>query len=400
MSIKNEFKKDKIGMILIFLLILTVFAVPDFGEFNIVIRIVAILFMGMRFMRSTVKGKINVVYLLWVMMFIGICLFNTLLSKNLGDSLDALITLIQALLISYLMFYWAFSKERFNFLLMSICMCSCILCFRTIFNLDMNRFGTVKLGYILGINSNALALRFCFATILSLYMFTTTRNKLRIWYGIAFFLNVILVLITGSRRALAMSLISCILYLIMKANNSAKIIKSMIVIVLFSLCILWLLKYNESIYNIIGVKFFNMLEKLISSGSILGENRDQMIKEGINYFIQRPIFGWGIGTWSSVTGSSLPYAHNNYVELLFATGIIGFIVYYFIFAYIIRRCQVLGSISIEFKSLNIAMIIALLLSDIAASNYNSLCSLLMIAILMIQIRLGTKYMIKREENNE
>ena len=67
--------------------------------------------------------------------------------------------------------------------------------------------------------------------------------------------------------------------------------------------------------------------------------RDLMIKYGLEQFFQNPIGGVGIGNASLVLkfygNIFYDYLHNNYIELLCCGGIIGFLIYYSRFIYMI-----------------------------------------------------------------
>ena len=86
------------------------------------------------------------------------------------------------------------------------------------------------------------------------------------------------------------------------------------------------------------------------------------IQKAFEYWLNNPIFGIGLDQFRVLNQSS--YSHNNYVELLATTGLIGFITYYFsIFKllftkYIDGRTALMGKI----------FIVLLLISDFSSVN--------------------------------
>ena len=89
--------------------------------------------------------------------------------------------------------------------------------------------------------------------------------------------------------------------------------------------------------------------------------RKAFIKAGINQFLKTPILGVGIGNSGYITEKAtgwFTYLHNNYVELLATTGIIGFGLYYSVYVYIIISC--LKMISQKNKYINVVLVIMLL----------------------------------------
>tara|TARA_B100000963_G_C22635593_1_gene677425 strand:+ start:219 stop:1406 length:1188 start_codon:yes stop_codon:yes gene_type:complete len=91
--------------------------------------------------------------------------------------------------------------------------------------------------------------------------------------------------------------------------------------------------------------------------------RFSYIIKGIEYWTENPIIGLGIDQFRHVNNSS--YSHNNYVELLSTTGIIGFLLYYIFIAKLFFKKNVN---SVKFHWSQIA-IITLLISDLTSVSY-------------------------------
>ena len=62
--------------------------------------------------------------------------------------------------------------------------------------------------------------------------------------------------------------------------------------------------------------------------------RNAMIDAAVELFKQKPIAGWGVEGFADASGYGR-YSHNNFVEMLANYGVIGFILYYVIHAYIL-----------------------------------------------------------------
>ena len=68
--------------------------------------------------------------------------------------------------------------------------------------------------------------------------------------------------------------------------------------------------------------------------------RYRYIQSGLETFIANPIIGIGLNNSRFITmtvSGEYTYLHNNYVELLACTGIIGFSLYYYEFIYIFKN---------------------------------------------------------------
>ena len=77
--------------------------------------------------------------------------------------------------------------------------------------------------------------------------------------------------------------------------------------------------------------FSNVYERLSSFFSrdynVSDATRAKMIEVGLQLFRQRPILGYGIGNYTRISGMG-GYSHNNYIEVLVSTGLLGFALYY------------------------------------------------------------------------
>ena len=63
--------------------------------------------------------------------------------------------------------------------------------------------------------------------------------------------------------------------------------------------------------------------------------RDQMRRVGLQVFKENPIVGIGFGNTYLYGVEDYSYFHDNYVEVLSSGGILGFIIYYGMYGYII-----------------------------------------------------------------
>lgn len=92
--------------------------------------------------------------------------------------------------------------------------------------------------------------------------------------------------------------------------------------------------YVPFFYEIIGQRLENLYEFFISGGTSEGSinTRADMINWGWKFFWEKPIFGYGIDNYKFLYGfyssEGYIYSHNNVIELLVGTGLVGTILYY------------------------------------------------------------------------
>lgn len=161
------------------------------------------------------------------------------------------------------------------------------------------------------------------------------------------FMDIIMLLIlcasginTSIRKVIIAPIIFLLIgYLLKSKLNFAKIIKYMIFFVSITSIICYIIITNESLYFIIGRRLQALVMNILYGETLVGNYTEYSIIErsllrvnAWNLFKQYPVFGYGLDAFKSYTymnGTSFVYAHNNYLELLASTGIIGFSLYYF-----------------------------------------------------------------------
>ena len=97
--------------------------------------------------------------------------------------------------------------------------------------------------------------------------------------------------------------------------------------------------------------------------------------------MQRPITGWGMGTFSYVSSSGHYYSHNNYIELLYSMGVLSIPVYYSIVYSKFKRI-IVSKLSDSKMILCAVLLLEFLFSDLFAPNYYSIISSLSLAIVV------------------
>lgn len=153
--------------------------------------------------------------------------------------------------------------------------------------------------------------------------------------------SVVALTATGSRKALFGLIIGVVYIVSINDDNNFsvnKILKMIIRIMLICVCVYFVL--SLPIFNGINERMISLFNMLTEKGTYDHSAwlRKQFKIIGLEYFYRKPILGNGIACSGVILGSTMSwstYFHDNYVELLAGGGIVGLIVYYNIYAYLI-----------------------------------------------------------------
>lgn len=171
---------------------------------------------------------------------------------------------------------------------------------------------------------------------------------------ICVFLIIIAMFFTGSRMGGAIAIFSIFAFMIKEIKRllSLKIMMSIIVIFLIILLInlTFTIRVNflESQISYMKNSYNTLFHFLLTGEEILGRhsltNRIELLRAGINIFLQYPLFGVGPGNFKHIVGKylsipnvSIAYSHNTFITVLTELGIVGFLFYIFIYFKIISE---------------------------------------------------------------
>ncbi len=162
----------------------------------------------------------------------------------------------------------------------------------------------------------------------------------KILKNIIFILILLAIIFSGARKAILVPIFMILFSQIF--DKRKKLDKKIVYTIIFGisfLVIIYACLNNESLYKMIGYR----IESGVSS--VLGKdeqdaslNERALFKElAKSMFKEKPFFGWGMHSFAyknKYSNHTLVYSHDNYLEMLSCYGILGFILYYWPFAYV------------------------------------------------------------------
>ena len=221
---------------------------------------------------------------------------------------------------------------------------------------------------------NAIGMFAAFGIVFGIYYILTNQDK-KIRWKVLICINLMIVLISMSRKSLLFLCLPLLLiYLFTGENIISKIGRVFIIAICIFMGYLAIMKI-PLLYNYIGngiEKMFNYMS--YQSGDVSAAGRNTRIVFGKKLFEQRPWVGYGTSNYNYLFGrqhqdTNMIVADNNYIDVLVNFGIIGFIIYYSIYIFSIvtffktKQKNTLNSI------FPFAILLTLLISDYGISSY-------------------------------
>lgn len=280
------------------------------------------------------------VYAVWALAFFGYSFMSGLWAQNINEVLDTSKTLFLIFVVNILLSFIIETKEDIKSILLANFLALVFYLVYILFKIDFSQLGEDRLGVdLLGPlwNANDVGMKLCIGFSLALYFgFEKKDIVLRVCLWAIGLLFAVISFYTGSRKVVLMLIGIVALFTFCYSKHKI----AAIIITLASAIMIYLAVMNiESLYNVLGKRLESLIANLFGEDTSEGsfDARAEMIKLGWNAFLERPIFGYGMSNFSvlyeQVMGTST-YSHNNFIEILVNGGVVGFILYYFIYGYI------------------------------------------------------------------
>lgn len=368
---------DKVQKSLFAIYIFSILVFSAYDETNGISKLFFVAYLGMGFLVFLSNRKIQLQPYFWYMtVFAFYVLASSLWAFNASYSITKGITLIQILILCVFTYSFFSEIDDFEFVVLSLYISGLAMCVYTVMHYGLSTYidmlvSGVRVGDDIG-QINAVGGQTAFTAIIGLYYAFLKGKKL----------NYLLVLIpvfvslgTGSRKALLALIVGGVLLFLIKFRseftfkNVVKTIAISIVIVMVFMAVLQL-----DMFATVNERMQQLFNLQTGKGDYDHSSyiRQDMIRLGIDYFKKCPLIGIGFGNSFVITGQEYGremYLHNNFVEVLSAGGLFGFILYYGMYAYLLINLIKMFIAKEESSYLPLAMIITTLFISIATVTY-------------------------------
>ena len=371
--------RSEYNYILLFADILAVFCIsalsafPNFGNFTAAISLLS--FFVMSFIYAYLKRFRVSIMFLWAVAFYGFCALSTLWA-NYPQATNRYWPLTYGnLAMVFSILFYADNRRNILFVMKSFLVGATLLAIRLLINTPFDDIGMIRLGKSIEMNENTVGLLFLFSSTISLYF--TKRSK---WYFLAYIFFTALSLLSGSRKAVIMIFVVLIITFVNKIEKPSNILY----VIPFGAAIaalIYLLLNNAQLYQMVGRRIEYIFNYFNGEGDVGRSTltRMNLIDLGLELFKEKPILGYGYNNFRYLNRYGL-YAHNNYIELLVNSGIIGVVLFYSAHILILIRAVMIWFNKTRDVVIVIMFLAILLICDYGTVSYYSETSLALLAL--------------------
>lgn len=223
------------------------------------------------------------------------------------------------------------------------------------------------------INSNTLGMAAAMSIVINLYYILYDRLRIYSFLAIP---SIIIIATSGSRKSLVLLVLGCFLILVLKNCDNKNFIKKFLKLIfaIFLIGVVVFFASKLSVFNEINHRMQGLIALVTGVGEVDHSAwlRQQYIEMGINAFKESPILGIGLDNARLMTRAVYGfdhYLHNNYVELLTDTGLMGFCTYYAMYLYCIYNFITLFKLHDRELFMCITILVLLLVMDYGMVAY-------------------------------
>lgn len=312
---------------------------------------------------------------------------------NPSASIELLKTLCLNLLIFFCLYNYVLLRKDMERIII-LYLLSCFLVTVGIFLFSLPTIFSIRLGTTLDINPNVIAIGASIAFLISLYFLVVEKKKYNYLF-LFWFLSI--VLLTGSRKGILIIGIGSLIlnYLLFPRKRYKSLIISTFTIVFLYILVLRV----PTLYELIGVRLEALIDFIrgydIEEDSL--RTRNNLITTGWELFLFEPLRGYGLNAFR-YSGLFNTYSHNNFIEILVSSGIVGFFIYYINHIITFFKAFLINKKEIIIVKLLLTINIVMLIMDLAMVTYYERFFLNTFILLIAFIKLSERASVKSLES--
>lgn len=278
-------------------------------------------------------------FAIWLFAFLAVCSISYVYSIDINRTFKVLKGILVNTLVLLSIMWNIRSLDDISDLIKIILWVSIVNAIYLIITVDWSLVGTDRLGKDYtgeGWNANTIGMMSVWGILFVIYLAKVCGQKK---YYLAILLFLPLLIYSGSRKAWVSTLGVAVAYALI--NNKKHIFRAMVISGISVYALYYLMINVPVLYEVGGHRLEALVEGLLQGGEMdsSAEKRMDFVGYGIRWFCEKPIFGYGLHTYARLLGTSdyrlFTYSHNNYIELLVGVGLVGAVIYYIPYAYVL-----------------------------------------------------------------
>lgn len=224
-------------------------------------------------------------------------------------------------------------------------------------------------------NSNSIGMLCAIACIIQFYKILYHKK----YYSAIFMVPTMLILaVCQSRKSIIALVLGIIAIIVLKNSTKKNWIVSLFKIIISLAIFFVLLKalLSMDIFAGLNKRFDQLIITLLSPEEIdantSAATRFSYIEIGLNYFYNRPLLGYGFGASGPILlreTTHNTYFHNNYIELLVCGGLVGFVLFYANYAYLLFNLIKMRKYAPKQTDICIIILVIMLIMEFGCVTY-------------------------------
>lgn len=236
-----------------------------------------------------------------------------------------------------------------------------------------------RLGSELMGNANTLAMILMVSAIAAIWLLISSESKrMKLLMSLSLAAIYLGMFLSGGRKFVVIPIVFAFVLLLFKVDKKGRrhIIKSLLITACVLLGMYLLIMKVPFFYNTIGHRFDGFFALFSEGGEVDSSTqlRMDMIEAGFYGWLDSPLWGYGFDSFKYYNEAEYTglfyYSHNNFVELLFNQGIIGFCAYYGFYVYLFIIALKTRKNSL-YKGFVIGLVLSLLIFEYFGVTYGA-----------------------------
>ena len=369
----------------------------DYGAYVLFVCLFGLILFYLIRERGIIKFRFTWMHA-YMLLFIGACYLSAINAMDPAVAMSRSFDIVKIFCMLIVLYMCYQDKPTVDSLLKIGMWTGYIVCFYTVYFYGLDYFITVLSSSARiandALNANTVGLLGANAIVMTIYYMMYDKPR---WWNVIALPTLGILAATGSRKALVFVVVGIVLLFVCKSFRSSnalhsilKLVGSLAGLIAIGIMVLQLPMFEEVLTR---------MEDMVAAFSGTGGDSSTMIRMslvdiGWDLFYQSPITGVGVNNPSVFTyfifGRDNYYLHNNYIELLAGTGVIGLVTYYSMYVYLVYNMIRYH----DFHSNEYVMVLILLLSqlvmDMGMVSYESKSTYFYMMLFFLEVQILRK----------